>query len=163
MRATERDNKPKDLSGFTGWESGGRERQTGPCERFSFFPSCPGSLGLGGSEPEKTSWMAGGALRAPNGRRSSREIGRAVVKHVVRLHFLEPRLVVALDRRNERGEQSRRVLGLTKRANGVFHAGMDGLRDIELLSQRRHRYSYSGMCFPLVWADHGRMRPLTIR
>lgn len=42
------------------------ENVRGAMREVQFFSVLSGALG-GGSEPEKTSWMDGGALRAPNG------------------------------------------------------------------------------------------------
>ena len=42
------------------------ESVRGSMREVQFFSVLSGAVG-GGSEPEKTSWMDGGALRAPNG------------------------------------------------------------------------------------------------
>lgn len=53
--------------------------------------------------------------------------------HLVGLHFLEAGLVIALDGRDEGGEQPRRLLGLAEGTDRIFDSGMDGLGDIEVL------------------------------
>lgn len=52
--------------------------------------------------------------------------------HLVRLHFLEAGLVIALDGRDEGGKQTCRLLGLAEGTDRIFHSSMDGLGDIEV-------------------------------
>ena len=105
------------------------ENVRGAMREVQFFSVLSGAGG--GSEPEKTSWMDGGALRAPNGAGAEKLAARLLSMSYAFIS-LNPGLWSPLTVETKE-EESRCVLSLTKRANGVFHAGMDRLRDIELL------------------------------
>lgn len=79
--------------------------------------------------------------------------------HLIRLHFFEAGLAVALDGRDEGGEQTCRLLGLAEGTDRIFHSGMDGLGDIEVLFTASASVFVEWHVSPPCDDHKGRMRP----